>query len=405
MLVRPLQKLVIEILTRYGKMAFLSGPRQVGKTTLARNIQKQFSQSLFFNWDDIRDQKRLLKDPYFFQKENRNPSHPFLVVLDEIHKYARWKNYLKGAFDAFKDEFRFLVTGSGRLELFKKGGDSLLGRYFSAYLFPLTCGELSHRFPSFSDFQKQLQEGPPEKKSGDRYRELFELSGFPEPFTRGTKKFYHQWFQERKTLLVREDIRNASPIRDLSLFEMLSHLIPGRIGSPLSVNSLREDVGVAFETVRDWIFLLERFYYLFRVSPYTTRLARALKKESKVYLFDWAEVEDRSPRFENMTAVHLFKAVQTWKSAGEGRIDLHYVRDKEKREVDFLITQNRKPLCLVECKLNDVQLAPSLVYFQEKLTVPVAVQLVDPSGVCKKIKEGNFLRWIVSADRWLEILP
>lgn len=404
MIERTLQKVLTETLEHYGKMAFLSGPRQVGKTTLARDYQKHFSQSLYFNWDDIRHKKMLLKDPYFFQKENRDPSKPFLVILDEIHKYPKWKNYLKGVYDSFKKEYRFLVTGSGRLDLYKKGGDSLLGRYFSAFLFPLTCGELMHHLPSLAHFKQQLQEGPP-KKSSSRYETLFEVSGFPEPFMRGTKKFYHQWFQERKTLLLREDIRDAAQIRDLSLFEMLSHLIPERVGSPLSINSLREDIGVAFETVRDWILLLERFYYLFRLNPYTARLSRTLKKETKVYLFDWVEIEDLSYRFENMTALHLLKAVQTWKSMGEGILDLHYLRDKEKREVDFLISQNRKPLCLIECKFNQEQLAPHLIYFQEKLSVPYAVQLVHSSGVCKKIKEGNFVRWVISADRWLEMLP
>lgn len=406
MIQRGVEQVLDGIIKRHGKMAFLSGPRQVGKTTLAHHYQKQFSQSLYFNWDDLRHQKKLLKNPYFFQEENRDPSKPFLVVLDEIHKYSKWKNYLKGAYDSFHESYRFLVTGSGRLDLYKKGGDSLLGRYFSAFLFPLTCGELAGRLSSWEGFEKLLSEGPPPARHPRSvYETLFEMSGFPEPMTKGEKNFYQQWFQERKTLLIREDIRDASRIRDLSLLETLSHLIPERVGSPLSINALREDVGVAFETVRDWILLLERFYYLFRLRPYTVRLARGLKKETKAYLYDWVEVEDLSLRFENMAALHLFKAVETWRSMGEGALDLHYVRDKEKREVDFLITRNRRPFCLVECKYSEDRLSPHLAYFQEKLSVPFAVQLVHPSGVCKKIKAGKWMRWILSADRWLESLP
>lgn len=184
-----------------GKMAFVSGPRQVGKTTLSRQLQKSFAQSLYFNWDIITDQKKLLKDPYFFENENRDPSKPFLLLLDEIHKYARWKNYLKGAYDGFGRDFRFLVTGSGRLDLFKKGGDSLLGRYLGMPLFPLSVGELSGRAPTWTHFRESLHETPSAVPTAtEAYRTLFRFSGFPEPFLRAQDRFYNAWFQERKSL-------------------------------------------------------------------------------------------------------------------------------------------------------------------------------------------------------------
>lgn len=390
----------------HGKMAFLSGPRQVGKTTLARDFQKRFSQSLYFNWDIITDQKRLLKDPYFFERENRDPRKPFLVVLDEIHKYARWKNYLKGAYDGYHREFRFLVTGSGRLDLFKKGGDSLLGRYLSAPLFPLSVGELSGRLPSWARFKESLGD-PPAAGPGaaDAYTKLFRFSGFPEPFLKADTAFYNAWFQERKSLLVREDIRDAAAIREISLMEALSHLVPERVGAPLSVNALKEDVGVAFETARDWLLLLEQFYYLFRVTPFTGSLARALRKESKVYLYDWVEVPQESFRFENLVALHLHKAVQTWRAMGEGDLSLHYVRDKEKREADFLLAEKGKPACLIECKLADTAWSPALSHYQERLKVPVAVQLVHAGGVCRKTSRAGAAQWVISADRWLDLLP
>jgi predicted AAA+ superfamily ATPase len=404
-----LPRLLVEHLAAvagHGKMAFVSGPRQVGKTTLARAFQKRFAQSAYFNWDVITDQKRLLKDPYFFEREDRDPGKPFLVVFDEIHKYARWKNYLKGAYDAHRRDFRFLVTGSGRLDLFKKGGDSLLGRYLSAPLFPLTVGELGGRRPTWEEFKAGLGAAPAATPGGaDAYAALFRYSGFPEPFVKADTRFYNAWFQERKTLLVREDIRNASAIREISLMETLSHLVPEKVGAPLSVNALKEDVGVAFETVRDWLLLLEQFYYMFRVAPYAGSLARTLRKEAKAYLYDWVEVPAEGLRFENMVALHLHKAVQTWRATGEGDLGLHYVRDKEKREVDFLLTERRRPVCLVECKFSDTQFSPALSYYQAALEVPTAVQLVHGPGICRKTTRNGARQWVISADRWLAALP
>jgi len=406
MIERTATPLIGEIIETLNKMAFVSGPRQVGKTTLAKKYQEHFGQSLYVNWDSIPHRKKLLADPLFFQKENRDPEKPFLVVFDEIHKYARWKNYLKGIYDESKEEFRFLITGSGRLELFKKGGDSLLGRYFSVPLFPLSLGELGNKLPGLSDFKNSLEAPPASSaETEDRYEQLFRFSGFPEPFSRGSVAFYNRWFSERKTLLLREDIRDATAIREISLLEHLAHLIPERLGSPLSINSLKEDVGVAFETIRDWVLILEQFFYLFRVTPFTGRLTRTLRKETKVYLYDWVEIEKESFRFENFVALHLLKATRLWKAMGDGDAGLHYLRDKEKREVDFVLTEKGKPFCLVECKAREEALSPHLVHFQKKLAVPFAIQLVHASGVCKKLREEKFTQWVISADRWLSAFP
>jgi predicted AAA+ superfamily ATPase len=406
MLERTALGVIREIIEQYNKMAFVSGPRQVGKTTLAKQYQRRFDQSLYLNWDTPTHQKKILTDPLFFEKENRDPSKPFLVVLDEIHKYARWKNYLKGIYDEGKEEFRFLITGSGRLDLFKKGGDSLLGRYFSAPLFPLSVGELQGKLPRLQDFKQALGSPPPvSPQSRESYSHLFRFSGFPEPFSRGTTPFYNRWFSDRKTLLLREDIRDASAIREISLLEHLAQLLPERIGSPLSVNSLKGDVGVAFETIRDWLLLLEQFYYLFRLAPFTGRLARTLRKENKIYLFDWVEIENESPRFENLIALHLLKAVRLWKAMGEGDLQLHYLRDKEKREVDFVLSDKGKPICLIEGKATEEALAPSLLHFQKKLLAPTAVQVLHKSGICKKMHKEGLTQWVISADQWLSILP
>ncbi len=406
MIERTAINIIREIIEEYHKMAFVSGPRQVGKTTLAKQYQGQFGQGRYLNWDTPPHQKKILTDPLFFEKENRDPQKPFLVVLDEIHKYARWKNYLKGIYDQGRDEFRFLITGSGRLELFKKGGDSLLGRYFSVPLFPFSLGELRGKLTGLKDFKRALESPPsPTAEAKEGYSHLFRFSGFPEPFSRGTDAFYNRWFPERKTLLLREDIRDASAIREISLLEHLAQLIPERVGSPLSLNALKGDIGVAFETIRDWVLLLEQFFYLFRLAPFTGRLTRTLRKENKAYLFDWVEVENKSLRFENLVALHLLKSVRLWKAMGEGEVHLNFIRDKEKRETDFVLSQKAKPICLVECKAMDEDLAPNLLHFQKKLSVPMAVQVLHKPGVCKKMRSGGLTQWIISADQWLSILP
>ncbi len=406
MIKRTAIEIVREIIEQDKKMAFVSGPRQVGKTTLARQYQTQFGQGLYLNWDIPTHQKRILTDPLFFEKENRDPGKPFLVILDEIHKYARWKNVLKGFYDQGQEDFRFLITGSGRLELFKKGGDSLLGRYFSVPLFPLGVGELKGKLATLKDF-KEMLESPPSASAEDRerYSHLFRFSGFPEPFARGTSTFYNRWFAERKTLLLREDIRDASAIREISLLEHLAQLIPDRVGNPLSLNALKIDVGVAFETIRNWMLLLEQFFYLFRLTPFTGRLTRTLTKENKAYLFDWVEIENEGLRFENLVAMHLLKAVWLWKAMGEGDPHLHFLRDKEKREVDFVLSEKGKPLCLVECKATEENLTPNLLHFQKKLSVPTAVQVLHKTGVCKKMHIEGLTQWIISADQWLSIFP
>jgi uncharacterized protein len=406
MLRRSIDAHVRKVLWDYGKMAFVSGPRQVGKTTFARALQRATGQGRYFNWDIVTDQRLLARDPYFFEQSDRSPSKPFLVVLDEIHKYPRWKSYLKGAFDRYGDEFAFLVTGSGRLDLFKKGGDSLMGRYLSVPLFPLSLGEVTGSDGSFRCFLAAQKEPPAgSKAASEALARLLRFGGFPEPFTRGEEAFSAVWSGERKKLLVREDIRDATAIRQIATVELLSNLLPDRVGSLLSLNSLREDLSVAFETARDWLEVLHQFFYSFPVLPHSRALERAIRKAAKVYLFDWTEVPDAAAQFENLVALHLLKAVSLWTATGDAKTSLRFVRDRQGREVDFVILEKERPICLVECKLADPTLSPQLSYFQEKLRAPHAVQVVGVPGICRKLRAPGGDCWIVSADRWLRALP
>jgi predicted AAA+ superfamily ATPase len=351
--------------------------------------------------------KTLAKDPTFFEKDCAgSPAQPPLVVFDELHKYGRWKNYLKGIFDGFGDRYGFMVTGSGRLDVYKRGGDSLLGRYVAICLFPLTVAERLGKRATWAGFSGGLDDlDSAQAASQETFKSLLRFGGFPEPLLRGSDAFHRTWGAGRVERLVREDIRDATSLRELSLIEMLAHFLVERVGSPLSLNSLREGLGVAFETVRAWVGVLDSFYYSFRISPWTKSLARAIRKEAKLYLWDWAEVAADSPqeaaRFENLVALHLLKAVRTWTQVGEARLDLHYLRDKQKREVDFLIAENRQPRVLVECKLSDTVLSPHLLAFQEALKVPCAIQILRDPGHARRTTIGGRTQWVVSADRWL----
>jgi len=403
---RDIEPYIRKVLLEYGKMAFISGPRQVGKTTLARKLLADFGQGRYFSWDDLTDQRLLAKDPYFYEKLDRDPTRPSVLVFDELHKYRKWKAYLKGAFDRSRGEYSFIVTGSGRLDLYSRGGDSLMGRYLRVPLFPLSVGELTGAPGTWARFVETLADPPVASPAvTSSFGSLASLNGFPEPLARGEAAFLSTWSSERTRLLVREDIRDATTLRELSLIEQLTALLPERVGSPLSLSSLREDLGVAFETVRDWVNVLHQFYYCFPVMPWSRSLARAIRKAVKVYLFDWFEVPGEAPRFENVVALHLHKAVSLWNARGEAKAALRYVRDREKREVDFVVADREKPFCLVECKLSDTSLSPHLLRFQEMLRAPVAVQLVASPEICRKMKTDVGTAWVVSADRWLAGLP
>jgi len=405
MISRNIEDLVLQILNSYNKICFISGPRQSGKTTFLKMILERFQQGSYINWDIINHQKKIIKDPYFFENENRDLQERFLVVFDEIHKYKDWKNYLKGCYDGYKDEFNFLVTGSGRLDLFKKGGDSLFGRYFALNLFPFTLGELENKkFISWDEFEQILLNGFEFKSFKTTYEQLWNFSGFPEPFLKNNIEFYNIWANERKKTVIKEDIRDAYYIKDISNIEILSTLLPFKVGSPLSINSIREDLNVAFDSIKKWLLILEQFYYIFTVKPYSKSLPRAIKKENKVYLYDWVEIEDNAAKFENLVALHLYKTITLWTQTGKGNFDLYYLRDKEKREVDFLVNKDNQLLFLVEVKLNDTDLSKNLLYFQEKLKVPYAIQVVSKSGVLKKLKRNNYVQYMISADNFLYYL-
>ena len=263
---------------------------------------------------------------------------------------------------------------------------------------------MENSFIEPDSFFNYLKEGFDKKQSLENYKQLFNFSGFPEPFLKNDRMFYNLWSNERKKTLIREDIRNAYPVRDISNIEILSNLLPYKVASPLSVNSLREDLSAAFDSIKSWLLLLEQFYYFFSIKPYSKSIFRAIKKEPKIYLYDWAEIEDEAKRFENIVAFHLYKTVLLWKSLGYGNYGLSYIRDKEGREVDFVVTKDDKTVFMAETKFNDENVSKNLLTFQQKTQTQFAIQVVNKKDILKKTSSNGLTQYIISADNFLQYL-
>ncbi len=393
-------------LSREKRMVFLSGPRQSGKTTLGKMIGKEFANNLYFNWDAPHNKTQLVRNPYFFEEMPRKDATLPLVVLDEIHKFRRWKNYLKGIYDEFHDSYLFLVMGSGRLDLYQRGGDSLAGRYLQFRIWPFTLAELGERRTSFGRFMKDaLHVSTEETKKLERvWRRLEQFSGFPEPYLAAKPSTYRRWSNAYSSRLIREDVRDLTGLRSVDDMEVLYSLLPSKVGSPLSINSLARDLGVAYNTVKSWLTVFQRFYLLFSIPTWTPKIVRAIRKETKAYLLNYALIDDPARRFENMVAVELLRAVSNWSDLGYGRFSLHFIKNKEKREVDFVVVDGKRPVLLVETKLSDTQVSPDLIKFQKLLGVP-AVQLINEGEEFRILKKGEHKILVAPAWQWLANLP
>ena len=317
-------------------MVFLGGPRQVGKTTLARAVLP--AAECYLNWDIPAHRERILR---------RTLPDTAAWVFDELHKYRKWRNFLKGVYDEFGKKRRILVTGSARLDLYRFGGDSLQGRYHYLRLHPLSAAEVGAQ--SQADVEALLQ-----------------LGGFPEPFLRGSVARARRWSAEYRSRLIREEVTSLESVRDLGALERLMLALPERVGSPLSRNALREDLELNHQTVTRWLDIFERLYAIFRLPPFGASRLRAVKQEQKHYHYDWSVVPDEGPRFENMVASHLLKWIQ-FQFDSEGReLELRYFRDVDGREVDFVVTERRRPILMVEAKLTAGPLSPSLRYLGQR---------------------------------------
>jgi hypothetical protein len=341
------------------KMVFVAGPRQVGKTTVARRLPG--AAQGYLNWDAPADRDRILRGELPVSR---------LWIFDEIHKYRSWRALLKGLYDRRRRGQRILVTGSARLELYRYGGDSLQGRYHLLRLHPLSAAELGLSQPA-------------------QLADLLRLGGFPEPFLTGDETEARRWSREYRNRLVRDEIVDLERVHDLGNLERLMIRLPELVGAPLSLNALREDLQVSHKTVASWIDIFERLYAIFRLSPFGAPRIRAVKKAQKHYHFDWSLVPEDAPRFENLVASHLLKWVHYQQDALGRDLELRYFRDTDGREVDFVIAEGRKPVLFVEAKWADAAVDRSLRYLKARFPACDAWQIsatgrkdfVTPDGI------------------------
>ncbi len=321
----------------------------MGKTTLAQTLIKDYRDGhpAYLNWDSAPDRKKI--------RERDWPGREKLIVLDEIHKARDWRTMVKGLYDTLKNSHRFLVTGSARLDYYRRGGDSLLGRYHYYRLHPFSLSELG--------------------SSANNVQRLFTFGGFPEPLAKGRARDLRRWHTERLYRLIYSDVRDLEHVSDMEKIALLADELPNRVGSPLSTKSIAEDLLVDFKTAKRWIAILDSIYYCYQIAPFGPPRIRAVKKENKLYLWDWSQIEDEGIRFENMVGSHLLKYCHFMQDTHGHPMELRFLRDTDKREIDFVVLKNRKPQFAVECKLQARELSPHIPYFAARTAIPSFYQV------------------------------
>lgn len=334
-------------------MVFIGGPRQVGKTTLVKNIIEQaYPSGKYYNWDYSNDRDDLLSEKWH--------DNDGLIVFDELHKFVNWKNWIKGIYDTNEAPLQFLVTGSARLDVYKRSGDSLLGRYHYWRLHPFG-----------------LDEYPDKMTPEEAFKRLMTVGGFPEPFLDGDEREARRWRRERFDRVVKEDIRDLESIRQISLLDLFIHQLRTRVGSFIVLSNIAGEIQTTPKTVKNWLDILERMYLVFAVRPYTNNLPRAVVKPPKVFFYDNADViGEQGAIFENLVATQLLKKIHLLEDRDGYRYELRYLRDKEGREVDFVILKEGLIQELIEVKFSDDNISSHLKYYAEKLNPPKATQIV-----------------------------
>ena len=332
------------------KMVFIVGPRQVGKTWLAQEIAKTFTNAVYLNYDSLEDRQIIHNEAWLASTK--------LLVLDEIHKMVGWKNYLKGVFDTRPAHLSILVTGSARLDTFRQSGDSLAGRFFVHHLLPFTPQELA-AIDREIDLERMEKRG-----------------GFPEPFLAKEDSDAERWRLFYADSLIRTDVLDFEKIQDMRAMQLVFELLRRRVGSPVSINSIAEDVQISPNTVKKYIAILEALYIIFRVTPFSKNIARSLVKNAKIYFFDTGLVQgDEGARLENMCALALLRHVLSLRDYEGIPALLYYLRTKEKKEVDFCVTINEEIENIIEVKTGQAAVSASLKYFHTKYKLP-AIQVV-----------------------------
>jgi len=389
---RYLEEIILDDLSH--KMVFLWWPRQVWKTTFSKNLaENKFKSFQYLNWDNSSHRKIILSENFSQDSE--------LLIFDEIHKMKNWKNFIKWLFDTKKEEFKFLITGSARLDLYRKWWDSMLWRYHYHRLHPVSLAEVSLIKNDFDDFEKNPNlnfKNWDLKKEAETLKELLKYWSFPETFLLKNERSLKRWHKERKQRLVREDIRDIHLIKEFSTFQILVDILESKVASIFSINSLREDLQVSNNTIKNWIEILENFYYCFRVYPYQNSKIKSLKKESKIFLWDYSEVKDIWAKTENLIASHLLKFTHYLEDSFWINVELRYLRDIEKREIDFVVIIDNEPIFAVEVKNSSNNISKNLSYFWKKLNLKNIYQVVFEENI--DFTNKDWIR-VISASKFL----
>ena len=378
-------------------MAFISGPRQVGKTTVGESVATHY-----LSWDDDEVRKAVLLgqktvfDKYALASLTREDK---IVVFDEIHKFRRWKQFLKGFYDAYAKGMGIVATGSARMDVYKKGGDSMMGRYFPYRMHPLSVAELLDvSLPSESLIRS------PRKLADDEWNALLGFGGFPDPFVRRDARFSRRWSALRFDQLTQVDIRDLTQIVELDQLAMLAEILGHRSGEQLVYRNLAVEVGVDEKTVKKWVAALKNLYFGFEVRPWFRNVENSIRKTPKWFLRDWSQIEDEGKRAETFVACHLLKAVEGWTDLGYGDFKLSYLRNKQKQEVDFLVVRDNRPWFLAEVKKNETVLSDSLVKYQRQTGAAHAFQVVLDAEYVDRDCFGATLPIVVPARTFLSQL-
>ncbi len=352
------------------KMVILTGPRQVGKTTLARQFvvlhsaNGEANPAQYFNWD-VPEHRATV------QAGRWNRAAP-LLVFDEIHKMPDWKTWLKGVVDGKSETQRILVTGSARMETFRQSGPSLAGRFHALRLHPITVREwCAQTQPPFAPTPQQA------------LAHLMARGGFPEPFLAPDATTAARWRADYFTGLIREDIVEFSRIGELNAMRLFVELLRARTGAPLSLASIARDLAVSPVTLKRYLEILEALFIVFIVRPWHKNIGRATQQMPKVYFFDNGLVtsdanagESAGVRFENAVAAMLAKHVDFLRDTSGREIGLHYIRTKDGGEVDFALSENGRLTDLIECKWADTAVTRALARFASEHVGTRATQLV-----------------------------
>lgn len=386
------------------QMRFIIGPRQSGKTTLAKfKLEREKSLRLYYLWDLRSVRNRYKSNQLFFTADSPPARKPQWVCFDEIHKIPKWKNALKAIFDSASDHYRFIISGSAKLGLFRKAGDSLSGRYFTFHLFPLALHEVARRPASLNLSPGTARDFIQRKLDSAVYREeelcaLLEYSGFPEPFLKQSKVFLSKWSEDYTDTVIKEDIGSLTRIIDKEYLYDLYDLLPETTGNPISASALASHLELSHPTVKNYLRRLEEFYLAFKIHPYSKNIKRALLKAPKCYLYNWTRIKDPGKRFENYVAAELVTQIHLWGEASEDRYHLFYIRNKQKEETDFLLLKNKEPWLLLETKLSDGPIPGHQYATQAALGGVPLLQLCREKGVCQMERKNSFR---ISASRFL----